>query len=94
MDDLCLIQETLALILLQNDVGRYRALRDDPKWRLFPLQRGADAGVSHPSRHEAGGGGHVLERCSHGPPQVEGRLILCLQILLIILAERCNRRLG
>ena len=93
MDNLSLIQETLALILLQYDVGRYRALRDDPERWLFPLQRGADGGVGHPSRHEAGGGRHMLKGCRHRPPQVEGWLILCLQILLIILAEGCNRRL-
>ncbi len=36
----------------------------------------------------------MLERCRHRPPQVKGWLVLDLQVLLIILAEGCDRRLG
>jgi hypothetical protein len=36
----------------------------------------------------------MLERCRHWPSQVKGWLVLDLQVLLIILAEGCDRRLG
>jgi hypothetical protein len=36
----------------------------------------------------------MLEGCRHRSPQVKRWLVLDLQILLIILAEGCDRRLG
>ena len=36
----------------------------------------------------------MLEGCGHGPPQVKGWLILDLQVLLIVLAEGCDRGLA
>ena len=36
----------------------------------------------------------MLEGCRHRPPQIKGWLALDLQVLLIVLAEGCDRGLG